>query len=257
MGRRRPSRQVPVGRITGFPQSAWSSGQFAPFWVLDELGAGFLRDWLSTLRSWYVLPPIVQAHTLLMAGVVPVDGYFYKYFQPPHFYEDGLAAYNYASLGQVVAHGLARHIVEDLPDIYREKWREYWVRNDITSINYMYCLHASNKSEDAVPPAVRLQEDGLKGSVLEHSVATRLAFLAFADSPQDNQDQLLPRVDLPPAVLFFVFHCAYSCRRVDSVRLYPRGEECMVVFQWTSRFTDIIPCGHDYRRQSRAQCRYL
>lgn len=90
-----------VSHITGFPQSAWSSGQFAPFWVFGELGAGFLRDWLSTLRSWHALPPIVQAHLLLLAGVVPVDAYFYKYFQPPHFYEDGLAAYNFASLGQV------------------------------------------------------------------------------------------------------------------------------------------------------------
>ncbi|KAH6932070.1 hypothetical protein HPB50_002820 [Hyalomma asiaticum] len=257
-GSSKTKRQTIVAHTTAFPQSAWSSGQFAPFWVLEELGAGFLRDWLSTLRSWHVLPPIVQAHLLLVAGVVPVDGYFYKYFQPPHFYEDGLAAYNFASLGQIVAHGLARHIVGDLPETYMERWDAYWAQNDMTSTNYMYCLHATNRSqEDMLTPAARLKEGTLKGSVLEHLVGTRLAFKAFADSPKASQDQLLPHVDLPPAVLFLVFHCAYSCRRGDSWRLYPRGEKCMVVFRWSSRFTELIPCGHDTHRQSRAQCRYL
>ncbi|XP_075539875.1 uncharacterized protein LOC142574737 [Dermacentor variabilis] len=157
----------------------------------------------------------------------------------------------------IVAHGFARHVVQDLPEAYMEKWDRYWAQYDMTSINYMYCLHATNNSVDVVPPIARLQERALKGSVLEHLVATRLAFLAFNESPKGSQDQLLPHIDLPPAVLFFVFHCSYSCRRGDSAQLYPRGEDCMVVFRWTSRFTDLIPCGHDTSRQSRAQCRYL
>ncbi|KAK8759510.1 hypothetical protein V5799_002858, partial [Amblyomma americanum] len=93
-------RHLNIGRSTGFPQSAWSADGFAPFWLLGDLGPGFLRDWLTTLRAWHVLPPVVQAHLALLARVVGTDRNMHRFFLPPHFYEHGLAAYNYAALGQ-------------------------------------------------------------------------------------------------------------------------------------------------------------
>ncbi|XP_077508056.1 uncharacterized protein LOC144119261 [Amblyomma americanum] len=179
----------------------------------------------------------------------------HRFFLPPHFYEHGLAAYNYAALGQIIAHGLARHLVQELPEAHLSRWMAFWQNTDIAKPDYVYCLHADNYSLGGESAAARLDERNLTGSILEHTVASRLAYLAFSRSSSGRE--ALPHVDLPPAVLFSVFHCSYSCHRADRGALYPTGEDCMVVFRWAQRFTDLIPCGGAGSRWSRSRCRYV
>ncbi|XP_037512186.1 uncharacterized protein LOC119388887 [Rhipicephalus sanguineus] len=66
---------------------------------LDHLDSPFLRLWLTESRLFNVQPPLVQAALAAVGGV----GWGYsatEFFETPYYYDNGPAAYNYATLGQ-------------------------------------------------------------------------------------------------------------------------------------------------------------
>ncbi|KAH6942607.1 hypothetical protein HPB50_008432 [Hyalomma asiaticum] len=108
----------------------------------------FLRYWLLVLRSWNALPPLMQAHLhLVVASGVPVNTVA-SYFEPPYYYDDGIAAYNFAALGQVISEALAVKLVEEFSRnaFFRDRWQHFWARNHITGYSAAYCLHDTSNT---------------------------------------------------------------------------------------------------------------
>ncbi|KAK8765191.1 hypothetical protein V5799_024009 [Amblyomma americanum] len=88
-------------RSSMFPDFVNAASGMAPrfFAGVDVIAQGnFVSDWLRRLRAWFALPALFQAHLADMVATEATS--FGRYLEAPYYYEEGLAAYNYAVLGQ-------------------------------------------------------------------------------------------------------------------------------------------------------------
>ncbi|KAH7965780.1 hypothetical protein HPB49_010793 [Dermacentor silvarum] len=93
-------------KSVSFPKVAVSSNTSGVipnlFARVDALPGGFIADWLRRQRAWHGLPPILQGHLAALSLAAVDFKEVLGYFRPPYYYEDGLASYNYAVLGQAM-----------------------------------------------------------------------------------------------------------------------------------------------------------
>ncbi|XP_049520953.1 uncharacterized protein LOC125944494 [Dermacentor silvarum] len=80
---------------------------------------------------------------------------------------------------------------------------------------------------------------------VNHIRGSRIAYTTFQGLPS-MQRQVLPSLQLSPAQLFLVAHCAFSCTRTspeDTDAQKPTDRSCMVIFVH-SRGLAPMACGH-------------
>ncbi|XP_049520559.1 uncharacterized protein LOC125944254 [Dermacentor silvarum] len=138
-----------------FPESTNAHSSQAPrlFAGVDTIPqAGFVADWLRRLRAWHVLPPVFQAHLELLAETVDkmVNGTVPHLFAPPYYYDDGLAAYNYAVLGQLISQDIAEYIKAKTTEDEKASWKTYWEHYDDLDYKSVYCLFYSKDASNEV-----------------------------------------------------------------------------------------------------------
>ncbi|XP_070388945.1 uncharacterized protein [Dermacentor albipictus] len=279
-----------------FPESTNAHSSQAPrfFAGVDTIPqGGFVADWLRRLRAWHVLPPVFQAHLKLLAEAVSetLDDTVKtvgQLFEPPYYYDDGLAAYNYAVLGQIISYQIAEYIKSKITEDEKANWKTYWENNDALDYKSVYCLFYSNEtthghsvnknggtamsrshtestshdgnSSTAKKKSKRQTHYRIDEALFDeekqasHIRGSRIAYTTFQALPS-MQRQVLPSVQLSPAQLFLVAHCAFSCTRASPENAHkPANALCMVIFIH-SRGLASLPCGHG-RDRAFGPCTY-
>ncbi|XP_075740212.1 uncharacterized protein LOC142786412 [Rhipicephalus microplus] len=263
-----------------FPKSASAHSSKAPrfFAGVDTIPQdGFVSDWLRRLRAWQVLPPLFRAYLEVLAGTIKDTKAAGNLFEPPYYYDDGLTAYNYGVLGQLISREIAKYLKNKVTESEKEAWREFWNHNDALDYKSVYCLLYSNKTHTG-PPGKHTEQDENSHSrrsamshdrnssttekpkkhITHHRIdetlfdekkashirASRIAYLTFQGLPS-AQRQVLPSLRLSPSQLFLIAHCAFSCTqdsRDNANRHGGTDASCMVIFVH-SRGLARIPCG--------------
>ncbi|KAL1473974.1 hypothetical protein MTO96_038334 [Rhipicephalus appendiculatus] len=279
-----------------FPQSASAHSSKAPrfFAGVDTIPqSGFVSDWLRRLRAWHVLPPLFQAYLQVMAVTLHETKVAGHLFEPPYYYDDGLTAYNYGVLGQLISRVIAKYLKDKVTESEKESWEEFWSHNDALDYKSVYCLLYSNKTHTDPPrkhtkknekshsrrsgmipnknspttekptkhPTKHPTHHSIDEALFDekqasHIRASRIAYRTFQGLPS-AQRQALPSLRLSPTQLFLIAHCAFSCTREspDSADIHKGTDaSCMVIFVH-SRGLAPIPCGNG-KDQAFGPCTY-
>ncbi|KAL3214564.1 hypothetical protein MRX96_034838 [Rhipicephalus microplus] len=232
-----------------------------------EFNSSFPLLWLRRLRAWHALPPLMQALLPFMATLD--KGQPSDFFRIPYYDDRALPAYNFASLGQVVARALLRH-AEELrrrDPAMNERWQRFWGETGAITHGATYCLVNSRKQNDTPRLETTKGTATPNGSFRAHGLALKLSYLAFLMSRGTSTavttklGQRLPGIRLSREQLFLVMHCALSCTAGDgpgsTSRQAAARQKCVVDYATTlERFAD-GPCTNASRVDSLDKCSYV
>ncbi|XP_037512188.2 uncharacterized protein LOC119388890 [Rhipicephalus sanguineus] len=248
-----------LGLALEYPDSAVKKNSV---YLLDGVDASkhhYLYVWLRELRIRHAQPPLVQAalEAMRLAGDQPVR--LYQRFRPPYYYEDGLTAYNYATLGQILAQGAVAELSSSNSpgmEAAKARWRTFWNERAATDFNAAYCLQATKKKEFMERPVAPVNESAQSGVPLQRVMGARLAYLAWRRLPGSGSHGL-PKMYLAPKVLFFVQHCILGCSRMGSMGTDMPDDGCAVLMRDWGSIAEAIPCKRDPLLLPVQQCRYI
>ncbi|XP_065289004.1 uncharacterized protein [Dermacentor albipictus] len=243
------SRSATGSRFKEYTHANYSS-------FLDHMDSQFMRLWLTESRTYNVQPPLVKAVLAAVSGVGWGKSAS-EFFEPPYFYDRGPPAYNYATLGQILADKAIKKLVTPTNAeyrMYRDKWRKFWRTRSLMEYQTVYCILASDPESADNPTVEHLDVTSFHGDALAHVMGTQLAYLALERLPF-AENRALPAVKFSPKTLFSLFHCHYSCARGRP--LYSTDDRCMVLMRNWGTFTRRLPCGINITRKLFRTCLYV
>ncbi|XP_065289001.1 uncharacterized protein [Dermacentor albipictus] len=248
-----------LGPAFDYPASAMKAGSVYLLDGVDSTENQYLYVWLRELRIRHAQPPIIQAALEAMrhAGDQPVR--LYQRFRPPYFYEDGLGAYNYATLGQILAQGAVQELASATsPDMEKVKahWRTFWDKRAATDFNAAYCLQANRQKAFMEPPVASLNESAMGGVSLQRAMGARLAYFTW-QRQRGSGSEGLPKLYLAPKVLFFVQHCILGCSRMGPMGSDTPDDGCAVLMRDWGSIGERVFCKRDALNLPQQRCRYI
>ncbi|XP_077507989.1 uncharacterized protein LOC144119166 [Amblyomma americanum] len=248
-----------MGLALQYPASARSGESIYYYAGADIVKQDFLYVWLTELRMRHVQPPLVQAafEALRRAGDMPTR--LFRRFRPPYFYDGGTEAYNYATLGQLLAEGAVQELASggsSDAENQRRRWFAFWKTRVSADFSAAYCVQASVQKFSHEHPVAPLNESTMTGMPLMRSMATRLAYLTWQRLPGSSKERL-PGLFLVPKVLFFLQHCALGCARGGPMGTANPDDRCAVLMRGWGAIGDHIPCRHKVPHEDLSRCRHL
>ncbi|KAH6932274.1 hypothetical protein HPB50_004147 [Hyalomma asiaticum] len=248
-----------LGLALDYPASAKKKDSVYLLDGVDGTEHHYLYVWLRELRIRHAQPPLVQAalESMSLAGDRPLR--LYQRFRPPYFYEDGLTAYNYATLGQILAQGAVAEMSSGTSpsmEAAKARWRTFWNKRAATDFNAAYCLQATRRKGFMEHPVAPLNESAESGVPLQRVMGARLAYLAWRRLPGSGSHGL-PKLYLAPKVLFFVQHCILGCARMGSMGTDMPDDGCAVLMRDWGSIAESIQCKREQLYLPMQRCRYI
>ncbi|KAL3245447.1 hypothetical protein MRX96_046936 [Rhipicephalus microplus] len=248
-----------LGRALEYPASAVKNNSVYLLDGVDVSRHHYLYVWLRELRIRHAQPPLVQAalEAMMLAGDQPIR--LYQRFRPPYFYEDGLSAYNYATLGQILAQGAVVELSSSTSpgmEAAKARWRTFWNQRAATDYNGAYCIHATWKKAFMEQPVAPLTNRRRVECLYKRAMGARLAYLAWRRTPGSGGHGL-PKMYLAPKVLFFIQHCVFGCSRMGSLGTDVPDDGCAVLMRDWGSIAEAIPCRHEEIPLPLQRCRYI
>ncbi|XP_049273575.1 uncharacterized protein LOC119399045 [Rhipicephalus sanguineus] len=248
----------------GYPFAVFKRIEDTEARQLSPKGKSFPLLWLRCVRAWRALPPLLRVLLPGMASVAAVT-HPAALFRMPYYDTHTLAAYNFASLGQVVARAMA-HKLDELrctDKFVDQHWQSFLEDADIIDSRTTYCAEALINENDTWRQK-KVNLSGVpNGTLLNNVVGLKVAYLALlrssnATTASRSEAQLFSGVHLSSKELFLLIHCALSCA-LGGRRSVPNSREeqhCMVVYRSFRPFID-KPCARPTHENELNDCRYV
>ncbi|XP_075741778.1 uncharacterized protein LOC142792739 [Rhipicephalus microplus] len=219
--------------------------------------------WLRRLRAWHALPPLLQ---VLLPGIASLTDVTHlgDLFRMPYYDARTLAAYNFASLGHVIARVVA-HKLDELrrtDKFVDQQWRSFVEDADIIDSRTTYCAEALINENDTWRQKKVNLSDLLEETLMNHVAGLKIAHVALLRSSNTtmgyrSEGQLLPGVRLSSKELFLLMHCALSCALgARGFNHFREERHCMVVYRSSRPFID-RPCARPTHENVLNDCRYV
>ncbi|CAN7983380.1 unnamed protein product [Ixodes hexagonus] len=254
--------------LTGYPDGLKTEADVNRYYGdYPESGASFFKNWLSASRltqmrrvkttsSTEFLIGTVNAMYSQMANKVVVSA---AILQPPLFFVDGPAAYNYGTLGHIFGHEVmhafdVRGIDIDDQGLVGD-WMTPSARKEYESRTL--CLR-----DDHVRVLYRrsgLLNDTLDSENLADFVGATTAYKAY-ESVSARRREAVSGLPYRPDQLFFLSYCLKWCEHreanLSSPRYAPGFSRCTVPLRHMKEFSDSFNCPAGSTMNPRKKCSF-
>ncbi|XP_054930084.1 membrane metallo-endopeptidase-like 1 [Dermacentor andersoni] len=171
---------------------------------------------------------------------------------PNTFLPEGPAAFNYGSIGTIIAHEMM-HGYDVVGSQYDENAKErHWLSPESANhyVNRTLCLRHLHKH--VLQPRQEVLNDTVDSENLADLGGTTMAYSAFRMLPPSKRDTMLPGVAMTANQIFFVGHCTPWCEIelnntsppwLSGHDRYPPGRSrCIVPLMNMPEFSDAFNC---------------
>ncbi|XP_054930825.1 endothelin-converting enzyme 1-like isoform X4 [Dermacentor andersoni] len=246
-----------IGAVGALPDSAYVEKYYASFPDLPT--NRFFKGWREAAAA-----AIRQAWadtTMLLHMETEANGFYTPVFNtmvisasmllPDIFFTEGPAAFNYGSLGRILAHEMM-HGYDVTGLEYDENGEQrHWFSRESTEhyVNRTLCLRHLHKN--VLRPRQEAPNDTIDSEILADLGGTPMAYSAFTSLPPSRRDTTLPGVAMTANQLFFVGHCTAWCEKqttepppwLSGNAIYPPGRSrCIVPLMNMPEFSAAFHC---------------
>ncbi|XP_054930104.1 membrane metallo-endopeptidase-like 1 [Dermacentor andersoni] len=169
---------------------------------------------------------------------------------PNLLFTEGPAAFNYGSMGMIMAHEMMHGYDVDGSQYDENTKQRHWFSPESTEhyVNWTLCLREYHKN---VLQRRQVLNDTVDSENIADLGGTPMAYSAFTSLPSSKRDTMLPGVAMTADQLFFIGYCTPWCEKQTTEsppwlsgrhRYPPRRSRCIVPLMNMPEFSDAFHC---------------
>ncbi|XP_070389922.1 membrane metallo-endopeptidase-like 1 isoform X8 [Dermacentor albipictus] len=260
-----------IGAVGALIDSAYVEKYYASFPDLptDRFFKGWREAAAAAIRqAWADTTMLLHMETEANAFYTPVFNTMVisaSMLLPNIFFTEGPAAFNYGSLGRVLAHEMMHGYDVTGLEFDENGEQRHWFSRESTEqyVNRTLCLRHFHKN--VLRPRQEAPNDTIDSEILADLGGTPMAYSAFTSLPPSKRDTTLPGVAMTGNQLFFVGHCTAWCEKQTTEpppwlfgnSIYPPGRSrCIVPLMNMPEFSAAFHCKQGSYMNPAKKCRF-